>query len=111
MTTLYERLSEQYPENFANCYDFSIGEGWNDLVERLTHAVIRAQPGVKIDQVKEKFGTLRFYVDSFTEETNRLIEAAEIASESTCEVCGKSGTLRRRSWMVTLCDEHAGETK
>ena len=107
---LYTRLQEQYPENFADCYDFGFGDGWCSLVETLTHRVIQADPAVRIQQVKEKFGGLRYYINSFTAVTGELIEAAEIASENTCEVCGEPGSTRSGSWIRTLCDTHA-ETK
>ena len=108
---LYQRLQARYPENFAGCFDFSFGEGWDELVEQLTHQIIARDPNIRIDQVKEKFGTLRYYVDRATPEVRALIDAAETASESVCERCGEPGTLRRRGWMATLCDLHAGETK
>ncbi len=57
-------------------------------------------------QVKEKFGTLRFYVDGGNERSWTLIELAEGMSERTCEVCGAPGTIRRGGWIRTLCDEH-----
>jgi hypothetical protein len=57
-------------------------------------------------QVKEKFGTLRFYTNFETKEISNYIEEAEKKSAHTCEVCGEEGKLRTGGWLMTLCDEH-----
>ena len=56
-------------------------------------------------QVKEKFGSLRFYLDHGTEEMYEHIHAAEDASGKTCEECGEVATLDNSNfWVKTLCD-------
>ena len=60
-------------------------------------------------QVKEKFGTLRFYVDRATDAQYNYIEFAELMSSRTCEVCGEHGQTYPIGWHQTLCDEHADE--
>lgn len=62
----------------------------------------------KAVQVKEKFGTLRFYLDSSTDEQFALINFAESLSARTCEVCGKPGKPNNAGWIRTLCKEHRG---
>lgn len=59
------------------------------------------------EQVKEKFGTLRFYIDNGNDLAYALVDFAEAMSETTCEVCGNKGTLYPLGWMRTLCREHA----
>lgn len=58
-------------------------------------------------QVKEKFGTLRFYYDGGDEYINGVVSFAENSSGHTCEECGKLGKIRHGGWVRTLCDEHA----
>ena len=61
-------------------------------------------------QVKEKFGTLRFYVHSATDEHYALISMAERMSAHTCEVCGDTNANTwHMGWNQTLCMEHAVE--
>jgi hypothetical protein len=60
-------------------------------------------------QVKEKFGTLRFYVDGATDKHYNYIDFAELMSGRTCEECGKQGQTYYMGWHRTLCDEHADE--
>jgi hypothetical protein len=57
-------------------------------------------------QVKEKFGTLRFYADNISPDQDKYIAFAENMSARTCEVCGKRGKLRAGGWLRTLCGEH-----
>jgi len=57
---------------------------------------------ISVQQVKEKFGTLRFYCcapDWF----QALVDHAETESEHTCEDCGRKGRLRDGGWVLTLC--------
>lgn len=58
----------------------------------------------RASQVKEKFGTLRLYVSSWTDEMADVIREAEKKSEVTCEHCGQPGTLRTDGWYFTFCD-------
>lgn len=67
-----------------------------------------ACPQVVAAQVKEKFGTLRFYIDGGDDVVRGMIALAEGMSAVTCEICGNSGQVRSRprTWIRTLCDEH-----
>ena len=63
--------------------------------------------GFSVQQVKEKFGGLRYYCPG-NERIFRLIRFAEILSKQTCEVCGKPGKLESpHGWMSTVCKEHS----
>lgn len=59
-----------------------------------------------VTQVKEKFGTLRFYCNG-TDIMHDCVAHAEQQSSHTCEECGAYGTLRRGGWLKTLCAKHA----
>lgn len=58
-------------------------------------------------QVKEKFGGLRFYVNSATDKQWSYINFAESMSCRTCEECGAPGKRYTDGWERTLCDIHA----
>lgn len=79
---------------------------WDSLAEREPRDVPKEVPQVVAMQVKEKFGSLRFYVSSADDEVFAMIDMAENMSCVTCEVCGSPGELRNEGWMKTLCDEH-----
>ncbi|WP_325140453.1 hypothetical protein [Dokdonella sp.] len=61
---------------------------------------------MKVAQVKEKFGDLRFYVDSASERQQALIDDAQARSFRVCEICGAPGLLMRETWMRTRCADH-----
>lgn len=63
---------------------------------------------VSVLQVKEKFGTLRFYYAGGDDTVAGMVSMAETMSACTCEVCGNPGKIRRTGWYQTLCDTHAG---
>lgn len=90
----------------------SCGDGWAGLVQELT--ITLQQLGTCcIVQIKEKFGTMRYYaiirdqhLPLRREMMLSVIDCAEAMSQSICEYCGMPGTLRpERHWMKTLCDE------
>ena len=89
-------------------FGIECGNGWAHLYEPLIDRCIAE--GVEILQIKEKFGGLRFYVSLCSKELQDMIDAAELKSFSTCEVCGEKGEVRYRKWIRTLCDEHAEES-
>lgn len=89
-----------------SAYDWGeIGDGWDSLVDPLIKMC--SKEGVQIFQIKEKFGGLRFYVYSASDEIHEAILAAERVSHKTCEECGMPGIRRLdRGWIKTLCDVH-----
>ena len=62
---------------------------------------------IKIWQIKEKFGTLSFYVSKKTDELRKMIEDAEAESYHTCEVCGKyiNKPITEHHWIYPMCRE------
>lgn len=62
---------------------------------------------VVITQVKEKFGSLRFYYQGGDEQIDGMVRMAESMSEVTCDECGSPGRIRPGGWLRCLCDTHA----
>jgi hypothetical protein len=91
-------------------FGFECGDGWFKLLENLITKIssIDDYQKIKVIQVKEKFGTLRFYYDGGYEihdQVDDLINEAEEESAVTCEACGKPGTTNTDGWISCLCDE------
>lgn len=110
---LFKDFSNMYkperPETEAlMCYGFMCGDGWFDIIYRLSKDIQDLNPpeNFEVFEVKEKFGGLRFYAENSNEEINALINKAEEESYVTCEVCGKPGRPRDGGWVRTLCEEH-----
>lgn len=60
---------------------------------------------VEATQVKEKYGTLRFYTNREDDFVSGVISMAEGMSSKICEDCGAPGKIRLGGWIVTRCDE------
>jgi hypothetical protein len=99
---------------------YECGEGWRELVTKLDGMLSFVSPDYEPLQIKEKFGTLRFYAKYVPapeapmvayEIFYSLIEAAEAKSALVCEVCGRWGKTRTdRPWKKTLCSACAVTT-
>lgn len=91
------------------------GPGWEHLIVPLVQRC--TELGGIVDQVKEKYGTLRFYftplgpaADGLWDAFQDMVDQAEHESNWTCEMCGKRGyTMRKGGWLKTLCTEHSLE--
>ena len=121
---LDEQLVQKYPNLYRKrynsmadtcmCWGFDTCDGWINIIDELSagiEAEILKLPEHErqfftAEQVKEKYGTLRFYMSQETEAMTRLIRIAENKSEKTCEVCGKDGIMRGSSWFFVACEEH-----
>ena len=98
------------------CFGFEIGDGWykimHDLVTGL--AKIDTEKSIKVMQVKEKFGGLRFYFNGEPagKEASALVDIAEDRSFNTCEECGEPGKeVPGLGWIYTRCNKCAQEIK
>lgn len=118
----------QIPEHWQN-----VGFGWRPLLENLHKELLVIRPDYQVSQVKEKWGTLRVYiqgtpirmdmiagnklysaphVESATDdnwrEVQMIVSKYEKKSAEICEDCGQPGRLRNDSfWVRTLCDDCA----
>ena len=57
-----------------------------------------------VAQIKEKFGTLRFYCDNVDDYARGVIDMTEALSAEICEVCGGRGRRVGGRWVQTLCE-------
>lgn len=78
-----------------------IGQGWHPLIIELDKKISEIDPDYELDQVKEKFGQLRYFITpnpndwrSF-KEIEEIIEEYEAKSAQICQICGE-----------TNCQEH-----
>lgn len=98
------------------CLD--VGEGWRPLLRKLMEDLFKLGWRGRVDQIKEKFGGLRFYAnlhgipDKHDQKATDLIVQAMEDSETICEECGDPGRIRGfHGWMFCRCDEHYEELK
>ena len=63
----------------------------------------------RILQIKEKYGTLRWYDANSTKEIFEIIEKYENLSYHTCINCGKPATKISTGWICPYCDNCIGD--
>jgi len=110
----------------------AVGAGWIPLLEEVFrfcqfHHDKNGYPQLVADQIKEKFGTLRFYYhfedcDSDTWENGKkfnrtdemlrgAISFAEGLTNRICEECGAPGKMSDTRWKAVRCEACAKKSK
>jgi hypothetical protein len=113
-------MEERFPKMFEGKYGgFAVGSGWWLILESLCADIQnhidwkekqgQAIPQVVIEQIKEKFGGLRFYHQGGDDTTSGMITMAETWASVSCEECGAPGKRTSGGWIKTLCDFHIAE--
>jgi hypothetical protein len=98
--------------NIVHCEVFDVDSGWYPLIKDLIEDLIKLGWDKQICQVKEKFGGLRFYINTGSDEIFKRIHLAENQSYEICETCGEKGEMRTDlGWYSTLCNKHYEERK
>ena len=117
-------LCEKYPKMMVNrnlpmmetcmCWGFACGDGWFNILDQLMGNIQHhidwknkkeeVVPQVTLDQVKEKFGTLRFYYSGGDDVIDGMVRMAESMSGVTCEECGSPGKRVGGGWVRTMCE-------
>lgn len=118
--TWRETLRRSYAPWFDELYwGFQCGDGWQDLVVALVAEIAarvggpQACPGLRVVQLKEKFGTLRCYIARVPEPLAGAVQDAVLAAErrsaGVCEACGAPARLREtpEGFWYTTCEGHA----
>jgi hypothetical protein len=114
---------------------FECGDGWFTIIDKLCTNIVHyveqqkssldykkksgelvedieyEQVEVKISQVKEKFGGLRFYTYGGDKYVRGMIHFAESMSFKICEYCGSQGELGGQGWYKTLCKKCRADDK
>lgn len=138
--SLEEQRGKGRIDDLYGAFGLDCGSGWYQLIRDMCTEITAAYEAegrpvdIVVDQVKEKFGTLRFYYhpedqpitvhafDSLPDgrslrarpggtgirrKVAEIVAKYEEMSGHVCEVCGASGKLRTDlQWILTLCDEH-----
>ena len=99
-------LTARYPALYGQHFGFEHHGGWFSLIDALSEALVTGaevagRPPPRASQVKEKFGTLRWYHggDAFDD---GAIALAEEMSSRVCERTGRPGRLGSRGgWWAT----------
>lgn len=105
-----ETILRRIPDGWGRW--ISVDAGWYALVIATDAQLAALDPAHRVHQIKEKFGTLRYYYwPSSDDASPELLDAmdaitddAQRASAIICERCGEPGVLQRTQyWAKTLC--------
>lgn len=131
---LEQKLIAKFPKIFYQPdFGFEISDGWYQIIESLCSSIQsyidwknnqrtrflkdnlqdldipEEITQVTVEQIKEKFGGLRFYYEGGDDRILGMVTMAEYWADNTCEYCGKPGERRQGGWIKTLCEEHHNE--
>lgn len=111
------------PMSTCMAWGFECDDGWYELLDKCMEKLQyfcdlcskdEREVQVVADQIKEKFGGLRFYVSVYGANdiedkiVDDIIREAERKATNTCEVTGENGDLcKRGGWLKTLCRTEA----
>lgn len=97
-------MDRQYTMTNLNHAAPECAEGWKVLYEPIYK--LADLFGVRVEQVKEKFGYLRVYTWPHKEEFQELIYKLENISCYICEYCGVAHEEGiKGTWMQSLCKD------
>lgn len=123
-------LPLDYQGKVPKDYDFTFTEldnlpsGWHGLMTDMSMEIIAYLHSkgfspylFHIDQLKEKFGSIRLYYSlhyadhSDDEGIDEIIRKYEELSEHTCCICGGEATLMSKGWICPYCKSCADKLK
>lgn len=100
------------PKEPYELFGVECGEGWKHLYQPITDFITEynkthEDSPIKICQIKEKFGGLRYYVNNYVDGLREMIDKAEEESYHTCEICGKhiDKPIIKNHWIYAECEE------
>ena len=136
--TLNEQKERGYIDDLYSAFGCQCEDGWYGLLDEMCTKIQavydenESEPDLIIDQIKEKYGTLRFYYhfrkdnldiqavdftggpsvriktgkgDKLHERIAKIVSWGEERSCEICEKCGNPGKTRDLAYIQTLCDE------
>lgn len=103
-----QALFAQYAKHISkkNC-GIGFPPGWYDVVKGIFEFIeARGYKDVRVQQIKEKFGGLRFYYEGGDDELFKMVAEAEDQTYKICDMCGKQGQRHTAGWIKTRCADH-----
>jgi hypothetical protein len=94
--------------NFVYWFRFKVNYKsiWKKLADKIWEGLSKGRPHMyfQIDQIKEKFGGLRFYYSGGDDYIDGMTSLAESLSYRICEYCGTTKEVGiTKGWNITVC--------
>lgn len=91
-------FADDIPKGWLKCF------GWQ-MIEEIDKVLKEEHSTIFIEQIKEKYGSLRFYC-SASERVQKIVNDYEIISENVCIGCGKPDVyMTDAGWILPLCEK------
>jgi len=106
---IFEEIKKKIDPLYAKT--IACEEGWHNLVAECHLEILKIDPNYKIYEIKEKFGSLRYYFDTklgdmAEYEIFQIVSKYELLSQTICEKTGKPGTrMFKQGRYKTLASE------
>jgi hypothetical protein len=123
--TNFDDIIKKYPLTYKNAEVgtfWECPEGWVDILDKMSAEIeeilkdsyasyppTESQPGICVEQIKEKFGGLRFYYlcisddEKLWDKVSKVVEKYETMSYNICQNTGNTGELcKNGGWFMTL---------
>lgn len=107
---LYLKYPKIFDLSFTHRVNWGIPKTWVPLVDSLCQELQEFYDTKQIEQgkcvqVKEKFGTLRFYTHVSLDGEDEIISKYERKSMEICQECGCTdcNIIKTKSWVTYLC--------
>jgi len=113
IATILEEIKTKINIHYAKT--IGCDPGWHHLVALCHVELMAIDPNYEIFEIKEKFGSLRYYFGTKNTEIKevemwKIAEKYEILSQGVCELTGKPGKLMYQSGLYkTLAEEYTKE--
>ena len=116
---LFTEIDPEYDYEFTELDDMP--DGWRNafgekMCQEIKYALLRvggekALKEYRVDQIKEKYGELRWYSNHYIDRVEDIVEKYSETSRRICIKCGKPATKISTGWISPFCDECANELK
>lgn len=106
MDNSYYSISSGVPDTWLQTLDWLCGsiQDYIDNCTKYRNGEKITTPQVVCEQVKEKFGGLRFYYSGGDDEVEGMVKLAETIIWNTCQSCGNHEQLETtKGWISRIC--------
>lgn len=118
---LEDQLHDKYPKIFKRKIGLGCDDGWYNIIDTLCKNIQhyldyklrdfkneeeKEALQVVAVQIKEKWGSLRFYYDGSCDDDyiSGLVRMSEAFSVKTCEICGNKSEVQTKGWIRNVCN-------
>lgn len=101
-------LLDCIPKGWKKAFGLQMAE---EIQEYLNTLPKKERKKFIITQIKEKYGSLRIYMNYYTKELDKIISKYEKLSEITCVICGQKATYMSVGYILPYCDNCKNKDK